>query len=209
MTRARSIFARGDERPWQATWVRTGRDTAGPVPPVVPLGAAGALPGPALTADQTLTDALQIQAGQTVLVHGAGGVTGGMLVQLAVHAVGQRPHLIGPVRLAIVEDGHSAQREEAISTVRARGSDNRGALGADAAANAARSGARHAVWAIRHRGRLATITADPPPAERGISVFDVQVVPDGARLRRLTRLLGQGAISVTVGARYPLGQAAR
>jgi NADPH:quinone reductase-like Zn-dependent oxidoreductase len=30
-------------------------------------------------------DALQVRAGQTVLVHGAGGVTGGMLVQLAAH----------------------------------------------------------------------------------------------------------------------------
>ena len=35
----------------------------------------------------------------------------------------------------------------------------------------------------------------------------VQVVPDGPRLRMLTGLLGQGAISITVGGWYPLEQA--
>jgi NADPH:quinone reductase-like Zn-dependent oxidoreductase len=51
----------------------------------VPVDAAAALPVPALTADQVIDGALQVRAGQTVLVHGAGGVTGGMLVQLAAH----------------------------------------------------------------------------------------------------------------------------
>jgi NADPH:quinone reductase-like Zn-dependent oxidoreductase len=51
----------------------------------VPFGAGAALPVPALTADQVLSDALHVRAGQTVLVNGAGGVTGGLIVQLAVH----------------------------------------------------------------------------------------------------------------------------
>jgi hypothetical protein len=55
------------------------------VPPGVPVNAAAALPVPALTADQALTDGIDLQSGQTVLVNGAGGVTGGMLVQLAAH----------------------------------------------------------------------------------------------------------------------------
>src|SRR5215475_751970 len=52
------------------------------VPAGVSLDAAAALPVPALTADRAI-DALGVGPGQTVLVHGAGGVTGGMLVQLA------------------------------------------------------------------------------------------------------------------------------
>jgi NADPH:quinone reductase-like Zn-dependent oxidoreductase len=44
-----------------------------------------ALAVPALTADQVVSGVLRVRAGQTVLVNGAGGVTGGMLVQLAVH----------------------------------------------------------------------------------------------------------------------------
>ena len=53
------------------------------LPPGVSFEAAAALPVPALTADQVIGDALEVRAGQTVLVHGAGGVTGGMLVRLA------------------------------------------------------------------------------------------------------------------------------
>jgi NADPH:quinone reductase-like Zn-dependent oxidoreductase len=44
---------------------------------------AAALPVPALTADQAIRDALCVRAGEAVLVHGAGGVTGSLVVQLA------------------------------------------------------------------------------------------------------------------------------
>jgi len=78
--------------------------------------------------------------------------------------------------------------------------------GVDAAVNAARSGSADAVRAVRDGGRLATITADLPPAERGIALSDIVVVPDGARLTRLVPLLAPDAI--TVGASYPLAEAA-
>jgi NADPH:quinone reductase-like Zn-dependent oxidoreductase len=55
------------------------------VPAGVAFDAAGALPVPALTADQTIGDALGVRVGETILVHGAGGVTGGMLVALAAY----------------------------------------------------------------------------------------------------------------------------
>ncbi len=78
--------------------------------------------------------------------------------------------------------------------------------GVDAAVNAARSGSADAVRAVRDGGRLATITADLPPTERGIALSDIVVVPDGARLARLVPLLAAGVI--TVGASYPLAEAA-
>lgn len=84
-----------------------------------------------------------------------------------------------------------------------------GGGGADAAVNAARAGAADAVRAVRPGGRLATITGDPPPAERGITVSAVQVEPDGPRLARLAGLLGHGVLRVTVGASFPLDQAAQ
>src|SRR5438105_13069391 len=43
---------------------------------------AAAFPVPALTAEQVLGDALNIRAGEQLLVHGAGGVTGCLLVAL-------------------------------------------------------------------------------------------------------------------------------
>jgi NADPH:quinone reductase-like Zn-dependent oxidoreductase len=42
-----------------------------------------ALPVPALTAEQVVSKALILHADETVLVHGAGGITGGLIVQLA------------------------------------------------------------------------------------------------------------------------------
>jgi hypothetical protein len=43
-------------------------------------------------------------------------------------------------------------------------------------------------------GRLATITSDPPPPERGITIADVYVRPDGARLAALTEALSEGLL---------------
>jgi NADPH:quinone reductase-like Zn-dependent oxidoreductase len=178
-----------------------------PIPPGVSWDAAAALPVPALTADQALA-ALDIQPGQTVLVHGAGGVTGGLLVQLAARlgarviataGLGSAPRA-GAQGAATVLDYHDPDWPGQVRSLTGGG--------ADAAANAARDGASAAMQAVRDGGRLATITGDPPQAERGVAVTSITVAPDGPRLRVLAGLLGQGAISVTVGGWYPLGQAA-
>src|ERR1044072_9420058 len=52
-------------------------------PPEASWEVAGAFPIPALTAAQALDEALGIESGGWVVVKGAGGVTGGLLVQLA------------------------------------------------------------------------------------------------------------------------------
>src|SRR5213078_4334633 len=52
-------------------------------PPEASWEAAAAFPIPALTAAQTLDEALGIESGGWVVVNGAGGVTGGLLVQFA------------------------------------------------------------------------------------------------------------------------------
>jgi NADPH:quinone reductase-like Zn-dependent oxidoreductase len=80
--------------------------------------------------------------------------------------------------------------------------------GIDSAVNATPSGARDAIRVVRDGGRLATITADAPPEEREITAVEILVAPDGAALRRLIRLLAEGVITMTVGARFPLEQAA-
>jgi NADPH:quinone reductase-like Zn-dependent oxidoreductase len=54
-----------------------------PRPPEASWEACAAFPIPALTAAQALDEALGIDSGDWVLVSGAGGVTGGLLVQLA------------------------------------------------------------------------------------------------------------------------------
>ena len=178
------------------------------LPAEVSFDAAAALPVPALTADQAIGDELRIQAGETILVHGADGVTGGMLVQLAVHrgatviatAGADSAGRVAAMGASTVLDYHEPDWPDRVRAVTGGG--------VDAAANAARAGSAEAVRAVRDGGRLATITADLPPAERDITVRAVQVVPDGRRLGRLLQLAAQGVLSVSVGERFPLERAA-
>jgi NADPH:quinone reductase-like Zn-dependent oxidoreductase len=178
------------------------------LPPGISFDAAAALPVPALTADQAIGDEHGVSAGQAVLVNGAGGVTGGMLVQLAAHRGATVIATAGPDSAARVRalgastvvDYHQPDWPERVRVLTGDG--------VDAAANAARAGSAEAVRAVRDGGRLATITADLPAAERGIAMRAVQVAPDGRRLGRLVRLLAQGALTVPVGERLPLEQAA-
>jgi NADPH:quinone reductase-like Zn-dependent oxidoreductase len=170
--------------------------------------AAAVLPVPALTADQALGDALEVRAGETVLVNGAGGVTGGLLVQLAAHRGATVIATAGP---------HSAGRVAALGATTVldyhqpdwpRQARALAQGGVDAAVNAVPGGSIQAMKAVRDGGRLATITSDPPATEREISVREVYVAPDGSRLSRLVRLLAQGALTVAVGERFPLEQGA-
>jgi len=173
----------------------------------VPFDAAAALPVPALTAAQVIDDALRVRAAQTVLVHGAGGVTGGLLVQLAAHrgatviatAGADSARQVSALGASTVLDYHQQDWPEQARVLTG---------GVDAAANAARGGSAEAVRAVRDGGRLATITADLPHAERGITMRAVQVVPDGARLAGLVELLAQGVLTVSVADGFPLEQAA-
>ena len=178
------------------------------VPPAVPFDVAAALPVPALTADQVIADALRVRPGEAVLVHGAGGVTGGLLVQLAVHrgatviatAGADSAGRVAALGAATVLDYHQPDWPEQVRALTQGG--------VDAAANAARAGSARAIRAVRDRGRLATITSDPPPAERDITVREVYVAPDGRRLSRLVGLLAEGALTVWVSERFPLEQGA-
>jgi len=80
--------------------------------------------------------------------------------------------------------------------------------GAPKAVNAAPGQAATTLTAVADGGRLATITTDPPQAERGIAVSDVYVRPDGRQLSGLAELLADGALSVPIASVRPLEQAA-
>jgi NADPH:quinone reductase-like Zn-dependent oxidoreductase len=193
---------------WAEWFVAADSDVAA-VPAAVPFEAAAALPVPALTADQTLR-ALGAGPGATVLVHGAGGVTGTLIVQLARHLGAEVIATAGP---------HSAARVSAAGAAHVldhRSPEWPGQVfaltagrGVDLAANAARGGAARALQAVKNGGRLATITSDPPDAERGIEISQVYVAPDGPRLAQLGELLAAGTIGVAVSTPFPLEHAAR
>jgi NADPH:quinone reductase-like Zn-dependent oxidoreductase len=179
-----------------------------PRPPEASWEVCAAFPIPALTAAQALDEALGIESGDWVVVNGAGGVTGGLLVQLAA-ARGARVIATAGAKKAERVRGYGA----------AEVLDYRGdwpALvreitggGASRAVNAARGQASTTLKAVADRGRLATITGDPPPEERGIAVSDLYVRPDGRQLSALAELLARGTLRVPIASNFPLEQAAQ
>jgi NADPH:quinone reductase-like Zn-dependent oxidoreductase len=179
-------------------------------PAAVPWEVAAAFPVPALTADQALTEVAPVPAGELVLVHGAGGVTGGLVVQFAV-ARGATVIATASLASAARVRGYGAavlvdyRDHDWPARVRDGTSGGRGVV---AAVNAARGGAVTALQAVADDGRLATITGDPPPAERGVTVADVYIRADGTRLAALADGLAEGLLSLRVAATLPLEDAA-
>jgi NADPH:quinone reductase-like Zn-dependent oxidoreductase len=164
---------------------------------------------PALTADQALSEVVAAPSGESMLVHGAGGVSGGLVVQLAIMRGATVFATAGPRSAARVRDygatavfdyhdpGWPARVREA----------SLGGRGIRAAVNTVRGGAATAIEAVADGGRLATITGDPPRPERGVRVADVYVRADGARLAALVAALADGMLSLQVGAIFPLADA--
>jgi len=182
--------------------------TVAPRPPESSWEASGAFPIPALTAAQALDEALGIESGDWVVVNGAGGVTGGLLVQLAV-ARGARPIATASAKKAERIRGYGASEVldyhgDWPALVR----EITGG-GAPRAVNAAPGQAATTLKAVADGGRLATITGDPPPEERGVAVSDVYVRPDGGQLSNLAELLAHGSLSVPIASVRPLEQAAQ
>src|SRR3954464_2581665 len=170
---------------------------------------AAVFPIPALTAAQALDEALDVNAGDWLLVNGAGGVTGRLLVSLAVlrgaeivATSGRHSHrALAALGARHVIDHRDADWFEQVLGV-TRGS------GVSAAVNAAPGGAADAIRAVADGGRLATITSDPPGEERGITVSSVYVRPDGHQLRRLAQLLANRQLAISVAITYGLRDAA-
>jgi NADPH:quinone reductase-like Zn-dependent oxidoreductase len=178
-------------------------------PATVTWEAAAAFPVPALTAEQVISEALDVRAGEQLLVQGAGGVTGGLLVALgtvrgaevtvtAGQASRPRVRALGAHH---VIDYHEADWPEQVRAITGGG-------GVAAAVNAVPGGAAAAMRAVADDGRLATITVDPPAEERGITVSDVYVRPDGDQLRTLAQHLADGTLAIPVASTHPLADAA-
>ncbi|MET7995744.1 NADP-dependent oxidoreductase [Amycolatopsis sp. NPDC005232] len=175
----------------------------------VPWDTAAAFPVPALTAEQVLSESLKVAENETLLVHGAGGTTGGLAVQLAALRGVRVIATSGPSSTArVLRAGATEVVDYHDSSWPDRVRELTGGVGVDAAVNAVSGGSADTVLALRAGGRMATITGDPPAAERGISVADVYVRPDSAQLEELCLLLGDGRLTLSVGATLPLAEAA-
>jgi NADPH:quinone reductase-like Zn-dependent oxidoreductase len=170
---------------------------------------AAAFPVPALTAVQVLEDGLRMTRGERLLVHGAGGATGRLLVSMAalrgidvIATAGPRSHArVTGAGAATVIDYHDEHWTAHVVEATA-------GRGVDGAANAAPDGAAGALAAVRDGGRLVTITSDPPESERGIEVVSLYVRADREQLAVAGRDLAAGRLDFELGASFPLAEAA-
>src|ERR1051326_1246322 len=178
-------------------------------PPGIAWSEAALFPVPALTAYQVLSEALAIfsKPGDALLVHGAGGVTGGMLVALASDMGARVIATAGPRSMDrvrgyganIIVDYHAPDWQS-----RGRAA-SRGRL--HAVANAVPGAASTLMALVDEGGRLATITGDPPSTERGIQVIDYYVHPDGAALEQIAIRFAERGLSIPLAATYELSTA--
>jgi len=197
-----------DQGTWAPTLIASAALLA-PKPAGVSWEAAAVFPVPALTARQVLDEALEVCTGDWLLVNGAGGVTGGLLVALGSLRGAEVVATAGPHRRESVRalgarhviDYHDEDWPDQVLAIT-------GSSGVSGAVNAAPAGAKTALRAVADGGRLATITEDPPAEERGIAVSSVYVRPDGGQLTDLAQLLADGRLMVPVGITYGLPEAA-
>jgi NADPH:quinone reductase-like Zn-dependent oxidoreductase len=178
--------------------------TAAPV--TVPLADAAALPAVGLTAHQALFELGGLQAGQRVLVNGAGGAVGGYAVQLAKHAGAH-----------VIATAGSRSRDRVL----AQGADEVLGHGIDALdepvdlvlnlAPVDPEALVRLVRLIRDGGVLVNTTVwMPAPSDeaRGVRGVDLFVRSDAAELAELVALVDAGELRIDVSERVPLADLA-
>jgi NADPH:quinone reductase-like Zn-dependent oxidoreductase len=185
----------------------------GRVPKELDLERAGALCVLGLTAIQGVDDALRVEKGDTVIVHGASGNVGMIAVQLAkwrgarVLATASGRDGVALVRALGIDDVVDGKRNDEISeAARAFAPD-----GADAVlAFVGGDSLVACIDALRKGGRVAYPNGiDPVPRTRAhirLKPYDAKSSPEA--FNRLSRAVVASRLQVPVAAKFPLEQAA-
>ena len=167
---------------------------------------AAAVPLAALTAWQGLFEHGNLQEGQTVLIHGAGGGVGHVSVQLArragarvvATAASEDLDLVSALGADIVVDFSAIEFPEVVGEV-------------DLVFDLVAGEARERSWSLlREGGILVSALGDPRPGRAAASRATgkgFSVRPDVDQLRRITELIDQSQLSVVVTRVLPLAEA--
>jgi NADPH:quinone reductase-like Zn-dependent oxidoreductase len=178
------------------------RDVA-PKPTTIDHVHAAAIPQAGLTSWQALFDHGELAAGQTAVIHGAGGAVGSVAVQLARSA---GAHVIGTGRSGARSRAMEAGADSFVDLEQDGWEDAIGhadvvldTIGGEVLARSAAI--------VRPGGALVSVCA-PPPADRpDIRTLHFVREPSGAQLVDLARLVDAGQLRPQVGAVYPLADA--
>ncbi|MDI1460738.1 NADP-dependent oxidoreductase [Catellatospora sp. KI3] len=191
----------------QAEYVVLDEDALAPAPATVTLAQAATLPLIGLTADRALALA-GLEPGRTLLVTGAAGGVGGLVLELAALRG------IRTLALADAEDEQLVRGFGAtwfLPRTEHLAADARRLVpgGVDAVIDAATLGIT-AHEALRGGGVFVALVAPyAPPALRGTRVVVQEVYADGARLAELAGLVDAGRLTLRVADELPLEEVAR
>jgi NADPH:quinone reductase-like Zn-dependent oxidoreductase len=189
-----------------AEYVIAAAEVLSAAPTTIPLPDAAALPMVGLTARQALFDDAGLQAGQRVLINGAGGAVGGYAVQLAKRAGAYVIATASPRSSGRV---NSAGADEVVDHTT---TDVTVAEPVDVLLNLAPIAPDElaALVALVKPGGVVvnTVPTIPTPAdeERGVRGTGLFVRSDAEQLSRLVALVDRGELRVDVAERVPLAE---
>jgi NADPH:quinone reductase-like Zn-dependent oxidoreductase len=160
---------------------------------------SSALPMPALTAWQALSEHGRLQEGQRVLILGAGGGVGHIAGQIASRHFGA--HVIGTASAASADFARSAGANERIDPDAIDGSIEPVDLIFDTVGGAL---LERAAAVLRPGGRIVTVADEPP---EGLEATFFIVEPNGAELEDLVQMVDRGILRPSVDSVFPLEDA--
>ena len=167
---------------------------------------AAAVPLSGLAAWQSLVDAAQLQAGQTVLIHAAAGGVGSLAVQLAkargarVIATASAPNIGIVTELGADQfiDYTKTHFEEVAKEV-------------DVVFDTIGGDTQQRSWQVlKPGGILVSVVSTPPPttaATHGVRSVYVAIHPSGAQLTQIARLIDEGRMKPIIHTVLPLNEA--
>jgi NADPH:quinone reductase-like Zn-dependent oxidoreductase len=175
----------------------------------VDLADAAALPATALTAWQSLFEHAGLQAGQTLLINGAGGAVGGYAVQLAKHAGATVTATASPRSLDRVRaygadeiiDHTATPLPQAVAGRRFDAVLNLAPTSPEQTAELVESVADGGAF-------VSTTTPGPDEPGRGVRSVRVFVRSDAAQLSDLVARVERGELEIEVAQRLPLADLA-
>jgi NADPH:quinone reductase-like Zn-dependent oxidoreductase len=174
-------------------------------PRAVELADAAALPSAGLTAWQSLFEHAGLQAGQAILINGAGGAVGGYAVQLARQA-GATVTATASARSADRVRSYGADR--VIDYTAAPLATTVAAQRFDVVLNLVRTSPEEtaALAGLAAAGGILVSTTAPGPADpgRGVRTAQVFVRSDAAQLAGLVARVDAGQLEIDVAQRRPL-----
>lgn len=196
-----------------AEYVVVKEEQAAPIPKNLDLLRAGAIATTGLTALQGIDDALRIEPGETILIHGAAGGVGSLAVQFAklrgarVIATATGEDGVEFVRRLGADEALDGRREDLAEEIRRRAPGGVSAL----LALAGGAALERCLQAMGDSGRLAYPNGvEPEPKSRkGLRITTYNGEPGVEQFSRLTRAVEEAGLQVPIAAEYPLGDAAK